>query len=168
LWDARSGALAHVLRGHRAALTSISFSPDGRLLVTGSVDFEARIWSVATGRTLHRLIAHFAAVDDATFSQDGRWIVTAGPSTAGLWPTQTGRLLLYLYGHSFAGHLTSASFSPDGSRVLTSSADGTVRFYACGVCLAVDGLVSLAEARLAELASGLTPAQRLRYASVLG
>jgi WD40 repeat protein len=80
--------------------------------------------------------------------------VTAGPRAAGLWPTESGRLFLYLFGHH--GALTSASFSPDGRRIITSGDDGTVRLYACDVCPGIDGLVALAKRRLA----AVTPAHR--------
>ena len=89
------------------------------------------------------------------------WVVTAGPVTAGLWQVSDGRLLLYLRGHKEP--LTSASFSPDGQRILTSSRDGTVRTYTCDLCGGIDGLLALANARLAGMARPLTPAQRERY-----
>jgi WD40 repeat protein len=161
VWDTKTGAVVQVLRGHEKALTSASFSPDGRLVVTSSIDKDPRIWSVATGKTIHVLRGHFTSVNEARFSPDGRWVVTAGPRAAGLWPTDSGRLFLYLFGHHDA--LTSASFSPDGRRIVTSGDDGTVRLYTCEVCPTIDGLVTLAQHRLAQAARNLNPAQRHRY-----
>ena len=42
----RSGVLpaATVLEGHRGAVLSVAFSPDGRRVVTGSDDNTARVW----------------------------------------------------------------------------------------------------------------------------
>jgi hypothetical protein len=48
--------------------------------------------------------------------------------------------------------VTAASFSPDGTRVLTSSLDGTVRMYRCEICSGLDGLLELAKRRLAGFA----------------
>ncbi len=59
-------------------MTSAVFSPDGSLVLTASVDGDARIWSAATGRMLHLLRFHVATVSQALFSPDGRWVVTAG------------------------------------------------------------------------------------------
>jgi WD40 repeat protein len=42
LWDARSGSLLFFLQGHTAALTSASFAPDDRTIVTSSVDGTVR------------------------------------------------------------------------------------------------------------------------------
>jgi WD40 repeat protein len=54
-----------------------------------------------------------------------------------------------LYGHRRPSVLTSASFSHDGRRIITSGSDGTVRLYTCEVCATIDGLVALAKRRLA-------------------
>jgi len=51
---------------------------------------------------LHVLSGHFGTVGAVAFSPDGRWVVTAGPISAGLWPTPTGRLLFYLLGDTSA------------------------------------------------------------------
>jgi WD40 repeat protein len=106
-------------------------------------------------------------VNAASFSRDGRWLVTAGPGKAALWQTQTGRLLIYLSGHAKAAKgargLESASFSPEGRRILTASDDGTVRLYTCGICARIPGLVRLAEERLVQVSRGLTPPQRRKY-----
>ena len=53
---------------------------------------------------------------------------------------------------SHVAPVTSASFSPDGRRVLTSSEDGTVRIYRCEICSGLDGLLALAKRRLAGFA----------------
>jgi WD40 repeat protein len=88
-------------------------------------------------------------VSETEFSPDGRWIVSAGPGIAALWSTQSGRRLRYLFGHTRPSVLTSASFSPDSRRIITSGNDGTVRLYTCDVCPGIDGLVALANRRLA-------------------
>ena len=49
---------------------------------------------------------------------------------------------MYLRGDT--DQLTSASFSPDGSPIVTASMDGTVRSYACALCGDLDILVAAA------------------------
>jgi WD40 repeat protein len=150
IWDVQTGALVRVLRGHddathENALTDVEFSHDGRLVVTASRNHLARVWNAATGTEVE-LKGHFGPVFGASFSPNDRWVVTAGPTTAGVWEVASSRLLLYLHGHT--GPLTSASFFPGGTRILTSSRDGTVRTYTCLACGGVDALLAAAKARL--------------------
>lgn len=49
IWDVRTGKLKFVLRGHSEAVESAVFSPDGRVILTGSGDNSARIWSAQDG-----------------------------------------------------------------------------------------------------------------------
>ncbi len=159
LLDARTGRVVRLLPGHTRSVTGIAFSNDGRLVVTSSLDHEARIWHVAT-RQAEALQGHDGAVLAASFSPDGRWVVTAGPASAGVWDVSNGDPVAFLSGHR--SQLTAASFSPDGTRILTAGLDGTVRIYTCDICGDFDQLVAAATARLAAISDPLTPAQRAR------
>ena len=75
---------------------SAVFSPNGRLVLTGSHDGRARIWDAASGRLLHTL-RHTDMVNSAVFSPDGKRVVTAGwDDTARLWDVASGRSLYIL------------------------------------------------------------------------
>ena len=47
LWDASTGQQLATLDGHSEVVNSVAFSPDGKLLVSGSVDKAIKIWNVA-------------------------------------------------------------------------------------------------------------------------
>jgi WD40 repeat protein len=149
LWNAQTGRILHTLRGHKDGINASSFSSDGRLVATASLDHDVRIWNVATGELVRTLNAHFASVSDVGFSTDGRWLVTGGPLTAGVWATANGRRLFNLRGHGAV--VRTAAFVPHGTRIVTSSADGSVRTYVCRLCGDLDDLRALAERRLARL-----------------
>src|SRR4051812_13493861 len=60
---------------HGERVWTVSFSPDGKLLATASVDNSVRIWRVADG-ALVRTLAHPEGVTFAGFSPDGQWIAS--------------------------------------------------------------------------------------------
>ncbi len=147
LWEVGSGRRLHVLAGHKGAITSYAFSPRGDLLVTGSLDHDARVWSVADGRLVSVLRGHFSPVYGLSTSPDGSWVVTAGRIAVGLWRSTSGQLLNYLRGPSAT--LTGVSFSADGRTILTGSLDGAAYVYNCDVCGNLASLEALAGQRLA-------------------
>jgi WD40 repeat protein/serine/threonine protein kinase len=137
LWSLESEAEPLRLTGHTAAVLDVCFSADERFIVTGSADNTARLWDAATGRELLKLEGHssdVAAVATAADSRGKLRVLTgSGDQTAKLWEVSdlfnreaaqppTSRELLTLKGHTRA--VTSVSFAPDGSAVLTASRDG--------------------------------------------
>src|SRR5690606_35421752 len=52
VWDTRTSKLVGRFDGHLAHVFCLRFSPDGRQLVSGSMDMSVRIWDIAKGREL--------------------------------------------------------------------------------------------------------------------
>jgi WD40 repeat protein len=161
VWSRRSGRLQHALQRARTALTSVAFSHDGRFLATAAIGGDARLWTVVDGRPVHILRAHTGRVASVAFSPNDAWLLTAGPTSIGLWQTSSGRLLFYLRGHT--AQVENALFGTDGKRILSASADGTVRVYDCEVCGTVYELAHLARVRLSHVSVDLTIRERRRY-----
>ena len=119
---------ARTLRGHRDAVNTAAFSPDGQLVVTASADVTARVYEAWTGKERLRLSGHAASVNSASFSPDGKWLVTASADhTARVFSAATGRSQQVLKGHT--GNVNFAGFSGDGTRILTASTDQTARLW---------------------------------------
>ncbi len=146
LWETAGGRLLHILAGHKGAIMRFAFSPRGDLLVTGSLDHDARVWSVADGRLLTVLRGHFSPIYGVSTSPDGQWVATAGRITVGLWPSASGQLLSYLRGPKAT--LTGVSFGADGRSILAGSLDGNAYLYRCEVCGNLASLEALAQKRL--------------------
>ena len=109
---------------------SLTFSKDGRLLVTGSTDTTARIWAAATGKLLHVLRQRGHVVAES-FSPDGRELVTSSADgSAGVWDVRTGTRLLLLVGST--GVAEDAAFSPDGKEIVVAFGDRLARIYDSG------------------------------------
>lgn len=101
--ERREEAVATCYEGHIEAVTCVAFSPDSRLLLSGSKDGTVRMWDVTTGKELHRLVPsmHFPAgfllprrdgVLAVTFTGEGRQVlavVEAGRFV--VWDAESGR-----------------------------------------------------------------------------
>lgn len=66
----------HVLRGHSSEVTSIAWSRDGHILVTGSEDRTIRLWSPTKGHTTEVLEGHTECIDNLLFSPDSSLLVS--------------------------------------------------------------------------------------------
>ena len=131
LWDAASGKpIGEPLQGHEGSVRSVSFSLDGKRIVTASDDKTARLWDVETRSQLgDPLNGHKSRVETAQFSPDGKRIVTASwDTTARLWDAETGEPIGEPLSHGSFG-INSAVFSPDGKRIVTASTDRTARVW---------------------------------------
>ena len=101
MWDAAGGRELLTLRGHTGVVGSVSWSPDGTRLATGSEDGTAKVWDAAGGRELLTLKGHTGAVVPVSWSPDGTRLATgSADSTAKVWDAAGGRELLTLKGHT--------------------------------------------------------------------
>ena len=80
LWDLNrpSGRVQRELKGHGKEVTSIAWSPDGRFLLSGSLDETVCLWDARTGKQVGCYDWGTGAVRSVAFSPDGTTAAVGG------------------------------------------------------------------------------------------
>jgi WD40 repeat protein len=107
IWDLATERVVTELDGHQRAVLSAAFSPDGTRIVTGSADDTARVWNALNGQTIATLA--ISSRDQKAGGRGGFW---------DLAPVS-----------EYRSPVRAASFSPDGTRLITVDNDDSVRVW---------------------------------------
>ncbi len=112
------------LGGHRSEVGSIAWSPDGKLLASGSADGTIKLWN-QDGKDFQTL-KHGAPILSVAWSPDGKMLVSGSfDGTIKLW-NKDGKEFPTL---KHSSKVYSVAWSPDGKMLVSGSFDGTIKLW---------------------------------------
>jgi WD40 repeat protein len=120
LWDVNTQqSISQPLVGHRGYVKSISFSPDGKQLVSAS-ETSIILWDVDFQRPIGEpLTAHSSAINEVSFISPNLLVSGSNDGSVILWNLNTE----YSVGQPLIGHspiFFTVSFSPDGKKIVSN------------------------------------------------
>ncbi|TFK75235.1 ribosome biogenesis protein Sqt1 [Pluteus cervinus] len=133
IWDITDGEVIVKLTGHSDSVIATAWSLDGEMIATGGMDGKVRIWR-RVGKENYRIwefLTELQGPDEVTFL---RWhpkgaVLLVGSNDTTLWLFQlpSGNTMQVFAGHS--GPVNCGEFTPDGKRIISACAGGTVLFW---------------------------------------
>lgn len=110
---------------HTAKVNAVAFSPDGKILASGSPDSPIILWNVKDGTMLKELNWEDTGVKNMVFSPDGNNLVSMSHDAIRIWRVEDGSLLRTL---EVVGSNSQLALSPDG-KLLALGIYNTVQIW---------------------------------------
>ncbi|KIJ61675.1 hypothetical protein HYDPIDRAFT_115457, partial [Hydnomerulius pinastri MD-312] len=115
--------------GGQTAIYAISYSPNGKLIRTGTYDEGIRIWDSQSGRMLLELTGHTSDDNALSFSHNGTGLASGSDDrTIRIWNTSSGDTIGEPW-EAHSGDVSSVAYSPDDKVIATAGLDGVVRIW---------------------------------------
>jgi WD40 repeat protein len=117
-----------IFTGHKEDVREVAFSPNGKMIVSGSGDNSLRLWDLQGNPIGKPFQGHTRPVTSVAFSPDEKMIVSGSEdNTVRLWNTSGKPIGQPLRSHTYP--IQSVAISPDGKMIVSGSEDNTVRLW---------------------------------------
>ncbi len=123
LWNASTGGLRKTFTIPTVTIKAVTFSPDGKTLVSASSD-KIWFWEMQTGALQGTVEGYTPGADAIAFSPDGETLASGSGNEVRLWDAQTGEHRAKLAEHWLV--VKSLAFSPDGELLASGSGEEAI------------------------------------------
>ncbi len=124
------------LTGHTGTVSTLAFSPDSRLIASGSYDKSVKIWDAGSGLLRQTLTGESEAVYAIAFEPNGKRIVSGGKDgVIAVRDIESGQRMVrplrpeVTYGWDTLPAVLALAIAPDGVRVASGNADSTIKLW---------------------------------------
>ena len=126
LWEVPDGKLHFILKGHTDKINALAFTPNGKMLASGSDDGTIRLWDANTGTELLSLSSE--KIQKLAFSENRKMLASVSKDgTIHLWDITTGKQLSPLKEQK--GYCSILAFSVDSKMLANGTRNGTIYLW---------------------------------------
>jgi eukaryotic-like serine/threonine-protein kinase len=135
IWELQpEGALPRAVVQSGGRIHVVALSPDGRELLTGAEDRQARLWDLTAGRLARSPLPHEGRVTVVAFSPDQRTFLTGCENGLDSGVVRVWNLAgcCLRYDPIPTGRVSSGAYSPGGQKIVIGDTESHLRFWETG------------------------------------
>ena len=117
-----------ISQGHTKGINSVTYSPDGKKILSASIDNKIKEWSTSTGTCLQTLIGHSETVTVVQYSPDGKKAYSGSNDGVIIeWDIETGKPERTFEDHESG--ISDIKYIPNEKQIISASLDKTVKIW---------------------------------------